>query len=67
MFDFFSLHGMKMEKKVLFFIEEGIIKDKFDIYEESINIDKVDIKRIILSDIESYGSKDTFKYFIGYK
>ena len=67
MFDFFSLHGMKMEKKVLFFIEEGIIKHKFDIHEESINIDKVDIKRIVLSDIESYGSKDTFKYFIGYK
>ena len=49
MFDFFSLHGIKMKEKILIFGEEGIIKNKFHIYEKSVSIDKVVIKRIILS------------------
>ena len=39
---------------------------KIDIYEKSINTDKVDIKRIMLSNKESYGNKGSYKYFIGY-
>ena len=31
-----------------------------------ISIDKVEAKRIVLSKIDSYGEKGTFKYFIGY-
>ena len=31
MFDFFSLHGIKMKEKSLIFGEEGIIKNKFHI------------------------------------
>ena len=48
------------------FGEEGIIKNKFHIYEISVSIDKVDIKRIMLSKKESYGNKGSYKYFIGY-
>ena len=55
-----------MEKKVLVFDEEGIIKNKFHIHEISVGIDKVDIKRIMLSKKESYGNKGSYKYFIGY-
>ena len=39
---------------------------KIHIYEKSINTDKVDIKRIMLSNKESYGNKGSYKYFIGY-
>ena len=39
----------------LIFGEEYIIKTKFHVYEKSINIDKVEIKRIVLSNKESYG------------
>ena len=41
----------------LIFGEECIIKTKFHVYEKSINIDKVEIKRIVLSDKESYGKQ----------
>ena len=30
------------------------------------SIDKVDIKRLVLSKKDSYGKKGSFKYFIGY-
>ena len=41
----------------LIFGEECIIKTKFHVYEKSINIDKVEIKRIVLSNKESYGKQ----------
>ena len=57
---------MKMGKKVLIFGEGGIIKNKFHIYERSVSIDKVVIKRILLSKKDSYGNKGSYKYFTGY-
>ena len=48
----------------MIFGEEYIIKNKFHVYEKSINIDKVDIKRIVLSKKELYGNKGSYKYFI---
>ena len=66
----FFLELYKLEKKFLIFGEEYIIKTKFHIYiyiyEKQINIDEVDIKRIVLSNKESYSNKDLYKYFIGY-
>ena len=48
-FDFFSLHGIKMEKKVLSFSEKHIIKNKFHIHKGSLSVNEVDIERIELS------------------
>ena len=54
-FCFFFLPLYEIGEKVLIFGEECIIKTKFHVYEKSINIDKVEIKRIVLSNKESYG------------
>ena len=54
MFLSFFLALYKKKKKVLIFGEEYIIKDNFHIYEKSINIDKVDMKKLVLSNKESY-------------
>ena len=48
----------------MIFGEEYIIKDNFHIYEKSINIDKVDMKKLVLSNKESYWNKCSYKYFI---
>ena len=53
-----------MKQKALIFGEDCINKNKFHIYEESINIDKIDVKRIVLSNKESYSNKGSYKYFI---
>ena len=50
----------------MIFGEEYIITNKFHVYEKSIDIVKVDIKRIVLSNKELYGNKGLYKYFIGY-
>ena len=57
---------MKMGKEVLIFGEGGIIKNKFHIYKRSVSIDKVVIKRILLSKKDSYGNKGSYKSFVGY-
>ena len=62
----FFIAWFKNGKKILIFGEEGIIKNKFHIYEKSVIVNKVDVKRIILLKKESYGNKGTYKYFIGY-
>ena len=36
-------------------------------YKQSVNINKIDIIRIIISDKDSYDNKGSFKCFIGYK
>ena len=51
-FCLFFFTWFKMEQKVLISGEDCINKNKFQIYETSINIDKVDIKRIVLSNEE---------------
>ena len=50
----------------MIFGEEYIIKNKFHVYENSINIDKVDVKKIVSSNKESYGNKGSYKYFLGH-
>ena len=50
----------------MIFGEEYIITNKFHVYEKSIDIVKVDIKRIVWSNKELYGNKGLYKYFIGY-
>ena len=55
-----------MQQKVLVFSEDCISKNKFHMYQKPINIDKVNIKRIVLSHKESCDNKDSYKYFIGY-
>ena len=55
-----------MEQKALIVGGNCINKDKFHIFEKSINTDKVDIKRMALSNKESYSKKGSHKYFIGY-
>ena len=60
------IYFLKMEQKALIFGTEYIITEKFHIHEKSINIDKADIKRIVLSNKEQFGNKGSDKYFIGY-
>ena len=55
-----------MEQEAIYFGENTIIKSDFHKNKGPINIIEVDIERIKLPDIKSYG-KDSFKYFIGYK
>ena len=50
----------------MIFYKECIIKNLFHKCKSPISIDKVDIKKIVLSSKESYGNKGVFKYFIGY-
>ena len=54
-----------MKQKFLSFGENYIIKSSFYKDKRPINISEVDIKTKILSDKESYGNKNSFKYLIG--
>ena len=62
----FSLHGIKIEQKVLIFDKKCINKNVFHKIKRPININNVEIRRIVLSKKDSYGKKGSFKYFIGY-
>ena len=55
-----------MEQEDIHFGENSIIKSAFHKNKKPININKVDIKRIALSDKKSQ-LKDSFKYFVGYR
>ena len=58
-----------MEQEDIYLGENGIIKSVFEIKDKNkrfTNINEVDIRRIKVSDKKSY-SKDSFKYFIGYR
>ena len=48
-----------MKQKALYFGENGIIKNDFHKNKRPININEVDIKRIVLSNKKSYGNKDS--------
>ena len=50
-----------MEQKVLIFVRQCINKNAFHKDKRSVNIDKVDIKRMILSKIDLYGNKGLLK------
>ena len=56
-----------MEQEAFHFVENGIIKNAFKKNKKPININEVDVKKIVLSDKKSYCNKHDFKYFIGYR
>ena len=51
-----------MSRKIFIFGYNGINKNKFHKCKQPININKIDIKRIAISDEDSYGNKGSFKY-----
>ena len=53
-----------MEQKALIFGEDCINKNRFHIFEKSVNIDKIDIKRIALSKKETDGNNGLYIYMI---
>ena len=55
-----------MEPKNLIFNDKCIIKNTFNRCKELIIMNKVDTRKIVLSEKDSYGHKDAFKHFIGY-
>ena len=55
-----------MKQKALNINKQFINKNAFHKNKKPISIDKVDIKRIVLSKKDFYGKKDSFKSFIGY-
>ena len=55
-----------MEQEATYFGENRIIKSAFHKNERPISINEVHNERIVLSDKKSL-SKDSFKYFIGYR
>ena len=55
-----------MEQEAVYFGESGIIKSAFHKNKRPININEVDIEKIVLSHKKLH-SKDSFKYFIGYR
>ena len=57
---------MKMEQEAVHCGGNSIIESAFHKNKKPININQVDIKRIVLSDKKSY-NKDSFKYFIEYR
>ena len=56
-----------MKQEALYFGENGTIKSAFHENKKPVNINGVDIERIVLSVQKSYGNKDSFKYCIGYR
>ena len=55
-----------MEQEALYFGENGIVKSAFHKNKKALNINKVDIKEIMLHHKKSNG-KDSFEFFIGYR
>ena len=55
-----------MEQEAVCFGENDIIKSVFHKNKRLININELDIKKIVLLHEKSY-SKDLFKYFVGYR
>ena len=55
-----------MKPKVLIFDKHYIVKNIFHICKEPVSINKVNIKKIVLSKKDLYSNKGALKYFIGY-
>ena len=55
-----------MEQKVLIFNKLYINKNAFHKNKRPISIEKLNIRRMVLSKKYLYGKKGSFKYFIGY-
>ena len=55
-----------MSGKNIYFDDKNIKKSKFYKNKKVTSIDDVDVNKILVSKKEPYGTKNTFKYFIGY-
>ena len=55
-----------MSGKNIYFDNKNIKKSKFYKNKKVTSIDDVDVNKILVSKKEPYGTKNTFKYFIGY-
>lgn len=49
-----------MEEKILVFEKDGVIKNAFRKSKQSSNIDKVNIRKIVISSKGSYGKKKAY-------
>ena len=65
-FNFFSLLCIRMSGKSVNFDEKKIKKRKFYKNKKVTEINKIDINKILVSKEDPYGTKNSFKYFIGY-
>ena len=59
----FFVNIIKMEQKALVFDKQCINKNVFHEHKHLIDIDKVDVDRIVIFSKDSYGKKGSFKYF----
>ena len=55
-----------MRKKNVNFGDKKIKKSDFYKNKEVAKIDNIDVNKILVSKEEPYGTKNSFKYFIGY-
>ena len=62
----FSLLYVKMSGKNINFDDKKIRKSNFYKNKKLNRIDDIDVNKILVSKKESYGTKNSFKYFIGY-
>ena len=65
-FYFFSLIDIRMSRKNINFNDKQIKKSSFYKDRKINNIENIDVNNILVSTKESYGNKNSFKYFIGY-
>ena len=63
---FFSLHSIRINTKNIYFDNNKIKKSDFYKKKKAFQIDDIDINQILVSKIETYGTKNALKYFIGY-
>ena len=56
-----------MRSQILSYGETSIIKSAFHTKKTSININEIEINKIILFNKTSYGNKGSFKHYIGYR
>ena len=63
---FFSLQSIRINTKNIYFDNNKIEKSDFYKNEKAFQIDDIDINQILVSKIETYGTKNALKYFIGY-
>ena len=55
-----------MRRNNIIFNDEKINKSNFYKNKKLFNIDDIDVNKILVSNKELYGKKNSFKYFIGY-
>ena len=58
--------SMRMSRKSINFDDKKINKSKFHKNKKLFKIEDIDINNILVSKKESYGTKNSLKYFIGY-